>query len=113
MSFLLLTGPRRLEGRRTGKRLLRCRLAGYSCCRIHFEIRALRSEYGCAQGIALCPIAVRQRNAIVHQCILAEPEAVRVLDFALTYGSLREVFAGSPDNVNVFLARIGINILSH
>jgi len=36
-----------------------------------------------------------------------------LLDFALTYGRLREVFAGSPDNVNVFLARIGISILSH
>ena len=36
-----------------------------------------------------------------------------LLDFALTYGSLRDVFAGAPDNLNVFLARIGISILSH
>jgi len=36
-----------------------------------------------------------------------------LLDFALTYGNLRDVFPGEPVNMDVFLARIGISILSH
>lgn len=42
----------------------------------------MRSKYGYPQGIALCPVAVRQRDAIVHQCILTGPEAVCVLGLA-------------------------------